>query len=169
MHAFATQALGADGAKKDMLYLPTSPEFDCKKLLAAGEEKIFTLAKSFRNREEGPLHSREFIMLEWYRAGASLGDLIQDCIDFVQEISRATASTKLVYKNQSADPFVKAEVLTLADAFKRYAKIDLDEVIDATATGSAMCWRNARMCVLLPTIRQVTSTAAFWSRRSSRG
>jgi lysyl-tRNA synthetase class 2 len=130
IHAFATELLGVDGAAKDRLYLPTSPEFDCKKLLAAGERKIFTLAKSFRNREEGPLHAPEFIMLEWYRAGSAPDGLIEDCAAFVRSMARAVNSKTLTYKKQSADPFAMPEVLTLADAFARYAQVDLNRLID---------------------------------------
>ena len=52
LHAFATELIGPAGRARP-LYLHTSPEFACKKLLAAGEERIFTFARVFRNRERG--------------------------------------------------------------------------------------------------------------------
>ncbi|PLU68448.1 EF-P lysine aminoacylase GenX, partial [Sinorhizobium medicae] len=67
LHAFATQALGLDGSVQP-LYLHTSPEFACKKLIAAGERRIACFAHVYRNRERGALHHPEFTMLEWYRA-----------------------------------------------------------------------------------------------------
>ena len=78
LHAFATEAIGPDGARAP-LYLHTSPEFACKKLLAAGETRIACFAHVYRNRERGPLHHPEFTMLEWYRAGESYEALMQDC------------------------------------------------------------------------------------------
>ena len=69
--AFATELIGPDGASR-RLYLHTSPEFACKKLLAAGEERIFTFAQAYRNRERGALHHPAFTMLEWYRARRAL-------------------------------------------------------------------------------------------------
>ena len=55
LHAFATRYAGLDGAER-ALYLHTSPEFACKKLLATGEARLFTFAPCFRNRELGALH-----------------------------------------------------------------------------------------------------------------
>jgi len=68
LHAFATEALTTDG-QSSAFYLHTSPEFACKKLLAAGEQRIACFAHVYRNRERGPLHHPEFTMLEWYRVG----------------------------------------------------------------------------------------------------
>ena len=57
LHAFATDLVAPAGTR-ERRYLRTSPEFACKKLLAAGEPRIFEFARSFRNRERGSLHHR---------------------------------------------------------------------------------------------------------------
>jgi len=59
-------------------YLRTSPEFSAKKLLAAGEQRIFEFAKVFRDRERSDLHLTEFTMLEWYRAGEPYASVMAD-------------------------------------------------------------------------------------------
>src|SRR6185295_4395781 len=78
LHAFATELIDP-GEKRTPLYLHTSPEFACKKLLVAGEQRLFTFARVFRNRERGALHHPEFTMLEWYRANEPYNVLIDDC------------------------------------------------------------------------------------------
>ena len=74
LHAFATTLAAPDGTPS-RLYLRTSPEFACKKLLAAGERRLVEFAKVFRNRERGALHHPEFTLIEWYRAGEPYGTL----------------------------------------------------------------------------------------------
>ena len=75
--AFATERVGPDGARRK-LWLHTSPEFAMKKLLAGGAGPIFQLARVWRNGEGSDLHAPEFTMLEWYRPGAGMADLIDE-------------------------------------------------------------------------------------------
>ncbi len=89
LHAFATDQVTIDG-QRERRYLHTSPEFACKKLLAAGERKIFDFARVFRNRERGALHHPEFTMLEWYRAEEPYDILMQDCAALLATAARAT-------------------------------------------------------------------------------
>jgi lysyl-tRNA synthetase class 2 len=106
-------------------YLRTSPEFACKKLLAAGEEKIFELARVFRDRERGDLHLPEFTMLEWYRAGASYDAVMADSIVITAHAAQATGIGGFSFRGKTADPFAEPELLTVAAAFDRFAGIDL--------------------------------------------
>ena len=126
---FGVESLGASG-EKSQLFLHSSPEFACKKLLAAGEERIFTLARVFRNRERGPLHHPEFTMLEWYRAGEPLSRVIEDCAGLMVAAARAAATDSFLWRDGMADAFEEPEVLTLCEAFDRYAGIDLASLLD---------------------------------------
>jgi lysyl-tRNA synthetase class 2 len=106
-------------------YLRTSPEFACKKLLAAGEEKIFEFARVFRDRERGDLHLPEFTMLEWYRANASYDAVMADSIVIIAHAAQATGIGRFSFRGMTADPFAEPELLTVAAAFDRFAGIDL--------------------------------------------
>ena len=132
LHAFSSDFLNEDGSLNQKLYLHTSPEFACKKLLAAGEDKIFDFARVYRNREHSPTHSPEFTMLEWYRAGSSLKDMMGDTTDLTRTALEATNSNNMVWKDKNCDPHAEPEFLTLTDAFNRYANIDLESVLDDT-------------------------------------
>jgi len=124
LHAFATALKSPDGASSP-LYLRTSPEFACKKLLAAGEQRIVEFAKVFRNRERGALHHPEFTLLEWYRAGEAYETLMTDCAAILR-LAAETAGTKtLTFRGRTADAFAQPERLTVAEVFTRFAGIDL--------------------------------------------
>ena len=124
LHAFATELIGPDAARWQ-LYLRTSPEFACKKLLAAGETRIFDFARVFRNRERGVLHHPEFTLLEWYRAKEPYETLMEDCAALMAATARATGATQFNFRGKTIDPFAVPERVTVAQAFERHAGIDL--------------------------------------------
>jgi len=126
LHGFSTLLIGPDGRARPA-YLHTSPEFAMKKLLAAGETRIFALARAFRNRERGALHAPEFTMLEWYRVEAPLEALMADCADVLALAARAAGAERFSFRGREADPFAAAERLTVRQAFLEHAGIDLFE------------------------------------------
>jgi elongation factor P--(R)-beta-lysine ligase len=106
-------------------YLRTSPEFACKKLLAAGETRIFEFARVFRDRERGDLHLPEFTMLEWYRADAPYDAIMADCVVIIARAADATGIGTFAFRGRTADPFAEPELVTVAGAFEQLARIDL--------------------------------------------
>jgi lysyl-tRNA synthetase class 2 len=124
LHAPRTELVGPSG-ERAARYLRTSPEFACKKLLAAGEERIFEFARVFRDRERGDLHLPEFTMLEWYRAGAAYEAVMADTAVVIAYAARATGIGRFSFRGRTADPLAEPERLTVAAAFERFAGIDL--------------------------------------------
>ena len=124
LHAPRTEIIRPDGSRAQR-YLRTSPEFACKKLLAAGEPQIFEFARVFRDRERGDLHLPEFTMLEWYRASAPYDAIMADCVVVIARAAQATGIGTFSFRGRTADPFAEPELLTVAGAFARFAGIDL--------------------------------------------
>jgi len=90
------------------MWLQTSPEFCMKRLLAAGEEAIFQVAKAFRAGEQGALHNFEFTMAEWYR----VGDSMRDGMRLLDELS-----CELIGRGS-------AELVSYLEAFQQHVGID---------------------------------------------
>jgi lysyl-tRNA synthetase class 2 len=134
LHAFATEHMAPSGAREH-LYLHTSPEFACKKLLAAGERRIFEFARVFRNREQGVLHAPEFTMLEWYRSAEPYSRVMEDCIGVLRIAAETVPTNTLTYRGRNCDPFDEAERITVAEAFRRFAGIDLDSTLGDDGEG----------------------------------
>ena len=143
LHAFATELVAPYGPERQF-YLHTSPEFACKKLLAAGERRIFEFARVFRNREQGTLHHPEFTMLEWYRTGESCEALMDDCANFLAIAAAAAGTDRFVFRGRDADPMATPERLTVADAFSAYAGIDVLATLGEAAPDRAGLAAQAR-------------------------
>lgn len=124
LHAFATEHVAPWGVRQ-RFYLHTSPEFACKKLLVAGERRIFEFARVFRNRELGALHAPEFTMLEWYRAGTSYLRVMEDSIALLEIAAKAVPANVLMFRGRNCDPQREPERFTVTEAFRRFAGIDL--------------------------------------------
>lgn len=145
LHALSTELRGPDGAGSKV-YLRTSPEFACKKLLAAGERRIFDFARVFRNRERGALHAPEFTLLEWYRAEEPYEKLMADCAAMLAAVAEAAKSARFSFRDRSMDPFLPPERITVAEAFDRHAGIDLLATVsgqEADRDGLAAAARSA--------------------------
>jgi lysyl-tRNA synthetase class 2 len=124
LHAFATELVSPQGGAQT-LYMRTSPELACKKLLAAGETRIFELARVWRNRELGPLHQPEFTLLEWYRAEAPFAQLMEDCAALLALAARTAGTTQFAFRGRACDPTKTPQRITVAEAFDRFAGVDL--------------------------------------------
>lgn len=125
LHAFKTRYEPIDGGAPTDFYLHTSPEFACKKLLAAGEERICTFAPAYRNREHGRLHHPEFTMLEWYRSGADYRAMMHDCAAILRVAAEAVGAEEFRHGNDAVATTAAPEEIAVAQAFERFAGIDL--------------------------------------------
>jgi elongation factor P--(R)-beta-lysine ligase len=143
LHAPRTELSTANG-KRATRYLRTSPEFACKKLLAAGETKIYEFARVFRDRERSDLHLPEFTMLEWYRANSPYESVMTDSVEVIARAAQATGIQQFSFRGMMVDPFAEPQRLTVAEAFEQFARIDLfATVIDGEGDRDALA-RAAR-------------------------
>lgn len=129
LKAFRTELVEPFGQADRTMYLHTSPEFTMKKLLAAGLPNIFQMARVFRNEERSKRHHPEFVMLEWYRAGADYRQIMDDTIDLVRECARESGVKVLQENGRKCDPFADWQKISIAEACRQYAGFDLEKTL----------------------------------------
>lgn len=129
LHGFSTDWI-APGEKRITGYLHTSPEFAMKKLLAAGERRIYQFAPVFRGREISRLHAPEFSMLEWYRAGAEYTALMADCAALLRLASEIGGRKEFSFRGRSCDATAEPERLSVVETFERHAGIALEPLLE---------------------------------------
>ena len=124
LHAFATE-LGRPAARRGHSISTPHRSSPCKKLLAAGERRIFDFARVFRNRERSALHHPEFTHARMVPGGGALRGLMQDCAELLALAAETAGVPEMRYRGRAADPFAEPERVTVAEAFDRHAGIDL--------------------------------------------
>ncbi len=103
------------------LFLQTSPELCMKRLLAADHQRIFQICHCFRHGERGRLHLPEFLMLEWYQAGADYLELMDECEELLWEVAEVCGLAGFNGPKGPVSLEPPWERLTVAEAFGRYA------------------------------------------------
>jgi len=136
LHLDALEVKGGDAPR----WLGTSPEYQMKRLLAAGLPRIYQICHCFRRGELGQRHHPEFTMLEWYRSFAGMHEIMRDTEYLVAHVARSVYDGSTILpegarpaadgaRRGPVDVAPPWERLTLRDAFTRYAGISLDEAL----------------------------------------
>ncbi len=126
LHALTTQVEVLGQREHQRYYLQTSPEYPMKRLLCLGSGDIFYLGKVFRQEGISPRHQVEFVMLEWYRLGFSMFDLMEEMTHLLQSVLCTEGGGKL-----------SVEQLSYQQVFTKYAGIEC--IFSATATQCRAC------------------------------
>jgi elongation factor P--(R)-beta-lysine ligase len=111
-------------------YLITSPEYQMKRLLAGGFERIYQIAKCFRDDELGERHQPEFSMLEWYRGFAGVEQVMRDTEELVAQVALTLGERPILHTARGdIDVTPPWPRISVREAFRRFAGLDLDEVL----------------------------------------
>jgi len=114
-------------------FLRTSPELQMKEMLCAGYEKIYQIGACFRKNEFGKRHRPEYTMLEWYETKIDYLQLLEFTADLLRFSAQKTIGSLLIeYQGQTLDLALAPQIITVRDAYKKYADVDVDQISTET-------------------------------------
>lgn len=138
LSAFETEYHGLLPDTSRNIYLPTSPEFHMKRLLAAGYHKIYQITRSFRNEEVGDLHNPEFTILEWYRGNNSYEAIMIDIEELVFNVNLDVFKSPLILRNgKQIDLTPPWPRRTMHEVWMQYTGIDIKRCSTSAALRAA--------------------------------
>ena len=139
LRSFATHYTpDGNGSGGRRVFLPASPEYHMKRMLAAGSEKIFQICRSYRNGESFDLHNPEFTMLEWYRAYADSAAIMTDLERLGGRLAQGITPRRIIeFRGGRIDFAPPWHTVTVREAFRRWAGIELPPENDAEAFRAA--------------------------------
>jgi len=113
------------------LYLAISPELYLKRLIVGGFDRVFTIARNFRNEGIDKWHNPEFSMMEIYWAYADYNDMM-DLFEEIYEFAckKVNGTTKIKVQGQEIDFKRPWKKMTMAEAIKKFADIDVMKLSD---------------------------------------
>jgi len=130
LEVFCTHTDGTRSKK----YLHTSPEYCMKKLLGEGWERVFQICRVFRDGEISQTHQIEFTMLEWYRSQADYSKIMEDCEKLIAFLAQEILGVpKCTYRGMRIDLSPPFEKVTVAQAMRNYAGVEIDKNQDPTS------------------------------------
>jgi len=111
------------------LYLAISPELYLKRLIVGGYDKVFTMARCFRNEGIDRWHNPEFTNMEIYQAYADYKDMM-DLFEEIYETccKKINGTTKIEFRGKTVDFKRPWKKMTMAAAIKKYAGIDVEKM-----------------------------------------
>src|SRR4030042_385545 len=111
------------------LFLAISPELYLKRLIVGGYEKVFTIARNFRNEGVDRWHNPEFTMMEIYQSYADYNDMME-LFEGIDEYvaKKVNKTTKVDFKGKELDFKTPWKRMTMTEAIKKFAKIDISKL-----------------------------------------
>ncbi len=111
------------------LYLRIAPELYLKRLIVGGLEKVFEIAKNFRNEGISIKHNPEFTMIEIYEAYKDYHDMMNLTEELISTAAKdVLGSEKIIYQEKEIDLSTPWKRISMLDSIKEYSGVDFNKV-----------------------------------------